>query len=127
MTFGFSIISLWLRCRSILKNRHVSGFGTRINSLDIPFGAQSHQTAITVNEDTNRPLGAPASYIFMYIGNGGVFPGNKCGNKIVSTPFSKGELETPQRKPLETNVETFHISSSRALIGISKLVFAFGD
>ena len=88
MTFGFSIISLWLRCRSILKNRHVSSFGTRINSLDIPFGAQSHQTAITVNEDTNRSLGTPVSYTFMYImyiGNGGAFPGNKCGN---ISPFS---------------------------------------
>jgi hypothetical protein len=38
----------------------------------------------------------------MYIGNGGAFP----GNKIVSTPFPEGELETLQHKSLETNVET---------------------
>jgi hypothetical protein len=43
----------------------------------------------------------------MYIGNGSAFPGNKCGNKIVFTPFPKGELETLRRKPLETNMETF--------------------
>jgi len=65
--------------------------------------------AITVNEDGTRPLSAPVSYTFMYIGNGSAFPGNKCGNKIVSTPFSEGELETLQHKPLETNVETFRV------------------
>jgi hypothetical protein len=65
--------------------------------------------AITVNNDANQPLGTPVSYTFMYIGNGGAFPGNKYGNKIVSTPFPEGELETLQRKPLETNVETFRV------------------
>jgi hypothetical protein len=65
----------------------------------------------------------------MYIGNGGAFPGNKYGNKIVSTPFPEGELETLQRKPLETIVETFRLFRFQfsALIGVFKLVFAFGD
>ena len=61
--------------------------------------------AITLNNDANRSLGAPVSYTFMYIGNGSAF----LGNKIVSIPFSEGELETLQCKPLETNVETFHL------------------
>ena len=65
--------------------------------------------ATTVNEDGTRPLGAPVSYTFIYIGNGSAFPGNKYGNKIVSIPFSEGELETLQHKLLETNVETFRI------------------
>jgi len=43
----------------------------------------------------------------MYIENGSTFPGNKYGNKIVSTSFSEGEQEMLQRKPLETNGETF--------------------
>gem|GEM_PF-5990587 len=42
----------------------------------------------------DRSIGTPVSYTFMYIGNGTAFPGNECGNKIVSTPFSEGELET---------------------------------
>jgi len=60
----------------------------------------------------NRSLSAPVSYTFTYIGNGSAFP----GNKIVSTSFSEGELETLQRKPLETNVEIFRIFRSQLLV-----------
>ena len=46
---------------------------------------------ITLNKDANRSLSAPVSYTFIYIGNGGAFPGNKYGNiSPFSFPSSQG-------------------------------------